>query len=88
MSYKTTLDVDDGFADRTPACREFSHPRADSDSRVYATIPGQTIIGPVLPVHIIQFLGINGIEIQIPSTTTPNRNSWVVHMPREEPLRE
>ena len=28
--------------------------------------------------HIVQFLGTHGIEIQIPSTTTPNRNSWVV----------
>ena len=37
-----------------------------------------TIIGPVIQVHIIHFLGTHGIEIQIPSTTTPNRNSWVV----------
>ena len=36
------------------------------------------MIGPVLQVHIIQFLGTHGIEIQIPSTTTPNRTSWVV----------
>ena len=36
------------------------------------------LIGPVLQVHIIQHLGINGIEIQIPSTTTQNRTSWVV----------
>ena len=70
MSYKTIPDVDDGFGDRTPACREYTLPREDSDSRIYATIPGQTIIGPVLQVHIIQYLGINGIEIQIPSTTT------------------
>ena len=24
MSYKTTPDVDDGFGDRTPACREYT----------------------------------------------------------------
>ena len=71
-------DVDDGFGDRTPACREYTPPRENSDSRIYATIPGQTIIGPVLQVHSIQYIGINGIDIQIPSTTTKERNSWVV----------
>ena len=38
VCYKTIADVDNGFGDRTPACREFSHPRADSDSRIYAAI--------------------------------------------------
>ena len=71
---KTIPDVDEGFGDRTPACREKIHPRAESDIIIYAAIP----IGPVLQVDIIQFLGTHGIEIQIPSTTTPNRNSWVV----------
>ena len=78
MSYKTLLGVDDGFGDRTPACWDYTLPRADSDSRIYAAIPGQTIIGPVLQVYIIQFLGIKGIEIQIPSTTTKERTSWGV----------
>ena len=32
----TVADVQDGFGDRTPACRGFSHPRADSNSRIYA----------------------------------------------------
>ena len=36
------------------------------------------MIGPVIQVHITQFLGTHRIEIQIPSTTTTNRNSWVV----------
>ena len=31
------------FGDRTPACREFSRPRADADSRIYAAI-GRTFI--------------------------------------------
>ena len=66
------------FWDRTPACREHTDPRADADSRINAAIPGRTLIGPVLKVHIIQFLGTHGIEIHIPSTTTPNRTSWVV----------
>ena len=78
MCHKTVADVDDGFGDQTPARRECTHPRAVSDSRIYAASPGRTIIGPVIQVHIIQFLGTHGIESQIPSTTTPNRTSWVV----------
>ena len=38
MSYKTIPDVDDGLGDRTPACREYTLLRADSDSRIHATI--------------------------------------------------
>ena len=74
MCYKTVADVDDCFGDRTPACREYTHPHDESDSRIYAAIPRRTLIGPVLQVHIIQFLGTR----QIPFTTTPDRNSWVV----------
>ena len=57
---------------------EYTHPRAESDSSIYAAIRGRTIIGPVLQVHTRQFLGTHGIEILTPSTATPDRNSWVV----------
>ena len=63
MSYTTIPDRDDGFGDRTPACREYTPPCENSSSRIYATIPRQTVIGPVLQVHIIRTLGINGIPI-------------------------
>ena len=78
MSYKTIPDVDYGLGDRTPACRECTLLRGNKNSRIYATIPGQTIPGPVLQVHIIRYLGISGIEIQLPSTTTQIRTSCVV----------
>ena len=78
MGYKTIPNVDDGFGDRTPACREHTLPRSNSDSRIYAAIPGQILMGPVLQVHIIRYLGINEIEIRIPSTTTKERTLWVV----------
>ena len=61
----TVLEIELQHAEKT-------HPRAESDSRIYAAIPVRTIIGPVLQVHISQFLGTHGIEIQIPSTTTPD----------------
>ena len=44
MCYKTIADVDDGFGDRTTACREYRHPRADTDSRIYVAISGRTIL--------------------------------------------
>ena len=87
MSYKTVPDVDDGFGDRTPACREYTLPREDQNSRIYATIPGQTMIGPVLQAHILRHLGISGLEIQIPSTTTKNRTYWLVICRGKNPLR-
>ena len=34
----------------------------DPNSRIYATIPGQTTIGPVLQVHITRFLDTSGID--------------------------
>ena len=76
MCYYTVADVD-GFGDRTPACREFSHTRAGSDSRIYVAIAERTTIGPFLQVHILLFLVTYEIEIPFPSTTTPDRNSWV-----------
>ena len=78
MSYKTFPDVDDGFGDRTPACREYTLPREDQNSGIYATSAGQTTIGPVLQAHIFRYLGMSGIEVQIRSTTTKNLASWVV----------
>ena len=39
----TVLDVDDGFRDRTPACREYTLLRADSDSRLFAADRQRTI---------------------------------------------
>ena len=69
--------ADDGFGDRTPACREYTHPRAESDSKIYVGVPGRTVIEPVVQVHIFQFLDTHGVEVQIPSTTKPKRTSWV-----------
>ena len=72
--YKTIADVSDGFGDRTPASREHTHP-PDPYSIASAAIPGRTIIGPVIQVHIMQPLGSHGLEIQILSQTNPDRKS-------------
>ena len=70
--------MDDGFGDPTPVRSEYTSPRADSDSRIFAGMKQRTIIGPVLQVHITKCLGIYGVEIQIPSTISPKKTLWVV----------
>ena len=68
-----------GLRDIEPQHAENTHFLVqNSESRIYATIPGQTFIRPVLQVHIIHCLGINGIEIQISSKTTQQRTYCVV----------
>ena len=66
------------FGDGTPACREYTHPRAGPNSRLFAANRERTIIEPVFQVRIVKFLGYYGIVIQVPSTTTKDKNSWVV----------
>ena len=78
MRCKTIPHVDDCFGGRTPACREDTHPRERVNSRIYASNPGNTIIGPVLQDHIVKFLDNYGLEIQIPSTVTQGQASWVI----------
>ena len=78
LKYKTILDVVDGFGDFIPACREYILLLLDMNSRVFAAIPGGTVIGPVLEVHIVLLRGKHGLEIKNPSANDPNRTSWVV----------
>ena len=87
MSDKTIPDVDEGFGDRAPACREYTVPREDPNSIIFVTLPGQTIIGPVLQAHTIRYLGISRTEFRIPSTTTKYLNLLGGGMPRDKPLR-
>ena len=71
-------DLDDGFGDRTAACREYTLRRDDPKSELKLWIEGQTRIGPVLQVRTSCFLDMYGIEIQIPSTSGNGSKSWVV----------
>ena len=73
MSYKNY-----SWGGRTPACSEYTHPREHTNSIIYSAIPGNTTIGPVLQVHMVNFLDNYGIEIEILSTATPDRIPWVI----------
>ena len=76
--YKTIPDADDGVGDSIPVCREYTFPRANPLSRFYAAIPGGTIIGPVIEVHVVHLFGTHELEIEIPSPNNPKRTSWVL----------
>ena len=78
LCYITILDVDDGFSDFTPVCREHTLPLADPPSRAYAAISVRTLIGPVIEVHLVQLLGNHGPEIKIQFQNNPDRTSWVL----------
>ena len=78
MKYKIIPDLDDGFGDIIPACREYVVLRLHLNSRLCAVIPGGTVIGPVLEVHIVLLHGKHGLESKIPLPNDPNRTSWVV----------
>ena len=69
MHYRTIQDVDDGFGDRTRACRKYMLPRDDSNSVINLWIKGHTEIGPVLQVKTICHLDIY-----------PNRDSEPLHI--------
>ena len=87
MCYKNCADV--------AACREYTHPRADIDSRIYSAIPGRTRIEPVLQVHMIQFFGTRGTklkfhprqrQIEIPwAVICREKNRYVDELHRQEP---
>ena len=77
MMCKTRLVEDDGKRQLVPLGREYIHSRANLQSRVFAAIPGRTVIGPVLKVQIVEILGQFGLEIAIPS---PHNNETTTHV--------
>ena len=58
---------------------ESTHPRADSNSRIFAAIPDRTVVGPVLQVHIFQkflaLLELETIETVFRTITSANQLS-------------
>ena len=47
-------------------------------SRVFAAIPGGTLMGPVIEVQIVKILDQYGLEIAIPSLNERERTSYVM----------
>ena len=57
---------------------QYTAPRNREDSRPYASIDVNQEIGPVLNVGIATILDIPGIEVQVPSLSTPERSIWIL----------
>ena len=57
MSYKNRPEEDDVFGQIIPLCREYTLLRANPQSRGYAAILGETHVGPVIEVHVVQVFG-------------------------------
>ena len=53
-------------------------PRNQRDSRPYASIGANQEIGPVLNIGIATVLDVPGIEVQVPSLSTPERCIWIL----------
>ena len=73
----TTLE-DDGWGKRTSMCKEYTAPGNMEDSRPYASIDADQEIGPVLNIGIATVIGVPGIEVQVPSLSTPGCSIWIL----------
>ena len=69
MCCKTSHDVDDSYEGKTKASREYSLPREGPGSELIAWIGRHIKIGPYLQVKTTCCLDINGMLIQIFSTS-------------------
>ena len=73
MRQKTKPEENDGFGQLIPLCQDYTLSRKNPQSRPFAAIPGGTIIGPVIEVHVVQVCGTHGLENEIPSPNSPKR---------------
>ena len=66
----TTLE-DDGWRKRTSMCKEYTAPRNREDSKPYASIDAEKEIGPVFNIKIATIFDVPGIEVHVPSLSSP-----------------
>ena len=52
-------------------CKEYTAPRNRWDSKSHASIDAEKEIGPVLNVEIASIIDVLGIEVQVPSLSSP-----------------
>ena len=66
--FRTIHDIDDGFGEKTGACKEYTQPRDHENSEPVGWIRGFAKIGSVIQVRATCYLDHCGIEIQVTST--------------------
>ena len=70
-NYVTTSLDDDGWRKRTSMCKEYTAPRNREDSKPCASIDTEKEIGPVLNIEMATIIDVPGIEVQVPSLSSP-----------------
>ena len=78
MYYRTGEDVNDGFGNFIPSCREYISSRTHRNSEVKLWIQNYTEIGTVGDVKVTCLHGRHGIEFHIPPTFGDTNKVWVV----------
>ena len=74
----TTTLGDDGWRKRTSMCKECTAPRNREDSKPYASIDAEKEMGPVLNIEIATIIDVPGIEVQVPSLSSPGYSVWIM----------
>ena len=59
-------------------CKEYAALRNREDSRPYASIDTEQEIGPVLNIGIATVFDVPGIEVQVPSLSSPGCSVWIL----------
>ena len=77
MIYKTIHGVNDGFDGRTSACREYTQPREDANSKIHAMIKGQTTIAQFFKfiLHVVLTSTESKFRI-LPQRETAQNPGW------------
>ena len=73
----TTLD-DDGWRKRTSMCKEYTAPRNREGPKPFASIDAEKEISPVLKIEIATTMDVRGIEVQVPSLSSPGYSVWIL----------
>ena len=59
-------------------CKEYTAPRETEDSEPYASIDANQEFGPVLNIGIATVIDVPGIEVQVPSLSSPGYSVWIL----------
>ena len=59
-------------------CKEYTASRNREDSRSYASIDADQEIGKVFDIGIATVIDVFGIEVQVPSLSSPGCSVWIV----------
>ena len=59
-------------------CKEYTAPRNRQDSKPYASDDAEKEIGPVLNIGIATVVDVPGVEVHVPSQSSPGYSVWIL----------